>query len=350
MRENHQEPQPTLDAAIEQRKRMRMRRRRLLYLRRGLILFCGAAILALVIATPFWIVDGVRRHNADTALQKPDSETKPSMTTAPTKPRIPALDAETVPLEGEVDGTYAVLLDMTEGRVLAAKNANVDANPASITKVMTLLVAVENIENLDEEYTMSWQIINPLWEQGANITGLETGETVRLRDLLYGCILPSGADATIALANYVAGSEEAFAELMNQRAAELGCTNTHFTNTSGLHNRLHKTTALDMALMMAAAMKNPVCAEVLSTRTYTMMPTSHHPDGLPLVSTLFKNLDQSVIMAGKTGYTDQARNTLVTYTKDADGHEYVYVTMDNGGHQAALNDTFNVYRKYCGIE
>lgn len=348
MRGPHQEPQFTLDAAIAQRKQARMRRRRLLYLRRALILVCGAALVALVIATPIWIAKGIRSHRP-----KDETDFVPTTvttTTRTTKPPIPDVDTNTAPLEGKVDGTYAVLLDMTTGRVLAAKNANVAANPASITKVMTLLVAVENIKNLDEEYTMTWQIINPLWEQGANITGLETGETVPLRDLLYGCILPSGADATIALADYVAGSEEAFAELMNQKAVELGCTNTHFTNTSGLHNRLHKTTAMDMALIMAAAMRNPVCAEVLSTREYTMMATDHHPDGLPLISTLFKTLDQSIIKAGKTGYTNQARNTLVTYTIGPNGHEYVYVTMDNSRHQKALADTFAVYKEFCGIE
>ncbi|MBQ7088325.1 MAG: D-alanyl-D-alanine carboxypeptidase [Clostridia bacterium] len=350
MRGTNQEPQPTLDAAIEQRKRMRMRRRRLLYLRRALILLCGAALLALVIAAPIWIVSGLAGRASQT-----DADSTPVVSTTttvprPTEPPVPAVDTHTAPLEGKVDGTYAVLLDMTAGRVVAAKNADVQANPASITKVMTLLVAVENIENLDEEYTMTWQIINPLWEQGASITGLESGETVRLRDLLYGCILPSGADATMALAEYVAGSEEAFAQLMNQKAAELGCINTHFTNSSGLHDRLHKTTAMDMALIMAAAMSHPICAQVLKTAEYTMSPTDHHPDGLPLVSTLFKRLDQSVIKAGKTGYTDQARNTLMTYSEGADGHKYVYVTLDNNGHQNAVTDTLNVYKEFCGIE
>lgn len=344
------EPYQDLDTAIEERRRMRARRRRLLYLRRALIILVAAALLALIIATPIWIVNAVRARARGTESQPAPTTVPTTATTVPTEPPVPAVSEDTAVLDDEVDGTYAVLLDVTDGRVVAAKNADVPANPASITKVMTLLVAVENIADLDEEFTMSWTIINPLVAQGANITGLETGESVPLRDLLYGAILPSGADATIGLATYVAGSEEAFAERMNQRAAELGCTNTHFTNTSGLHDGEHKTTAMDMALMMAAAVKNPVCLEVLSTRDYTMTATEHHPDGLPLVSTLFKNMDQSVIRAGKTGYTDQARNTLVTYTVGADGHGYVYVTMGNNGHRAALNDTLLVYENYCGVK
>lgn len=337
-----------LDAALERRRRMRARRRRLLYLRRTLLILAMVAIAALVIATPIWIINAVNSHRADVSVDDPAPDAPPTTTTVP-PPRFPAVDADTISLEGKVDGTYAVLLDMTDGCVVAAKNANVAANPASITKVMTLLVAVENIENLSDEYTMSYTIINPLWEQGASITGLESGETVTLNDLLYGCILPSGADATIALANYVAGSEEAFAALMTRKAMELGCTNTHFTNSSGLHDRDHKTSAMDMALIMAAAMENEVCRRVLSTREYVMTPTDHHPEGLTMLSTLFKTLDQSVIKAGKTGYTAQARNTLVTYTKGADGHEYVYVTMDNSNRQAAVNDSLTVYKDFCGI-
>ena len=344
------EPYQDLDAAIEERRRMRARRRRLLYLRRTLIILVAAALLALVIATPFWIVDAVRNHKQKGGQLSEPTALTTTATTAPTQPPIPAVNEETTVLGGELDGTYAVLLDVTDGRVVAAKNADVPANPASITKVMTLLVAVENIANLEEEYTMSWTIINPLVAQGASITGLETGESVPLRDLLYGTILPSGADATVALATYVAGSEEDFARLMTQRAAELGCTNTNFTNSSGLHDSAHKTTAMDMALIMAAAMQNPECRKVLSAREYTMTPTDHHPDGLPLLSSLFKRTDQSVIKAGKTGYTGQARNTLVTYTVGADGHEYIYVTMANNGHQSALNDTLKVYRDYCGLE
>ena len=345
MRESYED----LDAALEKRRRMRARRRRLLYLRRTLLILAMVAIAALLIATPIWIIEAVIAARTDAPVEEPAPTAPITTTTTAPPPRFPAVDSETISLDGKVDGTYAVLLDMTDRCVVAAKNANTPANPASITKVMTLLVAVENIEDLYDEYTMSYTIINPLWEQGASITGLESGETVTLNDLLYGCILPSGADATIALANYVAGSEEAFAQMMTQKAIELGCTNTHFTNSSGLHDRDHKTSAMDMALIMAAAMENEVCRRVLSTREYVMTPTDHHPEGLTVLSTLFKTLDQAVIKAGKTGYTAQARNTLVSYVRGTDGHEYVYVTMDNSNRQAAVTDSLKVYKDFCGI-
>ena len=347
--------QKNLDAALEQRRRMRARRRRLLYLRRALILLVAAALLALMIATPFWIVRAVRSRRAET---DPTPSPTPTVTqpVVPEEDPIPMVDADTALLGGSIVSEYAALLDMTDGRVVAAKNADLPANPASITKVMTLLVAVENIADLDTPYTMSWKIIDPPYREGASTTGLETGEVVTLRDLLYGCILPSGADATAALADYVADhevdygeeDEAVFAAMMNRRAAELGATNTYFTNASGLHAREHKTTARDMALIMAEAMKNPVCRQVLTAREYLIPPTPQHPDGLLQTSTMFRHIGSrsTCIVAGKTGFTDQALNTLVTYTK-IDGHEYVFVSMYGNGSDKVLEDTLKVYDIYC---
>lgn len=350
-----------LDAAIERRRQMRIRRRRLLYLRRALILLVCAAVVALLIATPFWIVRGVRNRRSreeDSATDTVPTVTQPTASQS-SEPAIPRVDDSTVLLGGQVQSEYAVLLDMTEGRVVAAKNPYVQANPASITKVMTLLVAVENIPNLDAEYTMSWKIIDPPYREGASTTGLESGETVTLRDLLYGCILPSGADATAALADYVVdhevdygeGDEAAFADLMNQKALELGAQNTHFTNSSGLHDYYHKTTAMDMALIMAAAMKNTTCRQVLMAQEYLIPPTAQHPEGLLLTSTMFDRIGSrdTCILAGKTGYTDQALNTLVSYT-EIGGHEYVFVSMYVNGSDKALEDAHTVYREYCHWE
>ena len=348
-----------LDAAIERRRQMRARRRRLLYLRRALILLVAAALLALMIATPIWIVRGIRNHRRPDAGSQTDTKPTATRPVAPPEPEdtIPAIDEHTVTLGSQIVSEYAVLLDMTEGRVVAVKNPNVQANPASITKVMTLLVAVENIPDLDAPYTMSWKIIDPPYREGASTTGLETGETVTLRDLLYGCILPSGADATAALADYVAdhevdygeGDEATFAEMMNRKALELGAEHTHFTNSSGLHSMYHKTTAMDMALIMAAAMANPVCREVLSAREYLIPPTPQHPEGLLQTSTMFKHIGSryTCVQAGKTGYTDQALNTLATYTS-INGHEYVFVSMFANGSDKALEDAHTVYREYCG--
>lgn len=348
---------------LQPNRRIFMRRRRLLYVRRALLLLTCAAILALLIATPFWIINGVRdsRKNRDRAKEPTPDTSANDSTDTDEQDRIPAVDEDTVLLGGTIQSEYAVLLDMTDGRVVAAKNPNVKANPASITKVMTLLVAVENIPDLDATYTMSYHVTNHV-ASDASVTGFTSGDQMTLRDLLYGCVLPSGADAAVALAHYVVGdrastiaeAEALFAEMMNARAAQLGATNTNFVNTSGLHHKDHKTTAMDMALIMEAAMRNETCRQVLMADHYSSIATQSLPPnrlaGGEWRSTLFTSwlgADRYGIVAGKTGYTDQAFHTLATYTMGADGHEYVLVTMNVNGISKAVGDARTVYETYC---
>lgn len=356
-----------LDEALLRRRRMRARRRRLLYLRRALILLCGAAILALMIATPIWIVRAVR--NARDDRDAADAKTPPQSDSSPqdsvdTTVKIPDVDESTVVLGSEVGSEYVVLLDMTDNRVVAAKNAHGQANPASITKVMTLLVAAENIVDLDAEYTVPWQVTTYVasMDKDASTAGLNSGDVFTMRELLYGCILPSGADAAIALADIVIGgraadlgeAEALFARMMNERAVELGADETNFINTTGLHHTMHKTTAMDMALIMAAAMKNADCRQALmmdqysSEHTLALMP-NQLKDGT-WHSTLFTEWlgnDRYGIAAGKTGYTDQALHTMASYTVGADGHEYVLVTMRVNGRDKAVADARYLFETYC---
>lgn len=344
-------------AAMSERQRMIQRRRRMLHLRRALILLVCAAILFLLIMTPIWIVNAVRdRSEGSWRERKPT----PTVTTTAPSQIDDEEDLPPVSLGSEVQSDYAVLLDVTTGRVIASKNPDVKANPASITKVMTLLVAVENIDNLDAEYTVPWQVTTHV-ALDATRAGLNSGDVFTLRDLLYGCILPSGGDAAVALAHYVSGmdadhvadAEKWFAQRMNERAAELGATNTNFVNVSGLHDRNHKTTAMDMALIMAAAMKNDVCRQVLSTANYSSentlrLPASQLADGT-WHSTLFHSwlgADRHGIVAGKTGYTDQALHTLATYT-EINGHKYVFVSMHVNGSGKAVQDAVTAYNEYC---
>lgn len=342
---------------MSERQRMIQRRRRMLYLRRALILLVCAAILTLLIMIPIWIVNAVRNGSERSGGAKVPSV---SSTVVNPKPTAPPVKQEAVRLGSRVQSDYAVLLDMAEGRVVAAKNADVQANPASITKVMTLLVAVENIKNLDAEYTVPWQVTTHV-ALDATRAGLNSGDVFTLRDLLYGCILPSGGDAAVALAHYVVGDRAAdvaeaeviFAQMMNARAKELGAKNTNFVNASGLHHRDHKTTAMDMALIMAAAMKNDVCRQVLSTANYSSentlrLPAAQLADGT-WHSTLFTSwlgADRHGIVAGKTGYTDQALHTLATYT-EINGHKYVFVSMHVNGSSKAVQDAVTVYSEYC---
>lgn len=249
---------------------------------------------------------------------------------------------------------YAILIDVDEQTVVAEKNGEDRIYPASMTKIMTLIVAVEHITDFNERYTMDFDIVNDAYLAGASIAGFSTGEKVPLIDLLYGAALPSGADATAALARYVAGSEEEFAKLMNEKARSMGLRSTHFENASGLHDKNHYSTPHEMALILEYAMQSPKIAEILSTYTYTTTPTDEHPEGIFLVSTMFKKMrgDESgvaEVIAGKTGYTVEAHNCLASMAQTPEGHRYVLVTASAIGEYAPIFDAIDIYKTYIPL-
>ncbi len=340
--------------------RRRHRRRRWLYrLRQRLIELTAVAVLIAAVAVPIALAVG--RDKTPETSQPPVSEVvDDAVSAAPDKPEEPAvvypvITADTVELGGTVNAEYAVLVDVTENRIVAQKRPDARVYPASVTKVMSLLVAVENATDMTQTYEMSYEFLDALYWQQATVAGFSSGEQVTVKDMLYGCILPSGADATIGLANLLAGSEEAFATMMNAKAADLGLKNTHFVNSSGLHDDDHYTTALDMAVLLAAAMQDDTCREVLSTYQYTTAPTSQHPDGLLLTSTMFSRMygtepEGATIIAGKTGYTTEAGHTMASYAKGDDGHDYIFVSMDGTDKWKATYDAINVLTAFCGPE
>lgn len=250
-----------------------------------------------------------------------------------------------------IDSAYAILIDMDKNEIVASKNGNTKIYPASMTKVMTLIVAVEHITDLDELFTFDYTITDPAYEAGASVAGFLAGESVSLRDILYGVALPSGADATTAVAIRVAGSEAAFAELMNQKAQEMGLTATHFVNASGLHDSDHYSTPHEIAIIMEYAMEIPLLAEILSTYQYTTAVTEQHPEGILLTSTTFSRMrgDEAgncTVIAGKTGYTPEAGQCLVSVAETPDGREYVLVTASASGKYAPIYDAIDVYKNY----
>lgn len=256
----------------------------------------------------------------------------------------------------DIRSEFAILLDVKNNEVLAHKNGDARMYPASMTKVMTLIVAYEHIEDLNETFTFDYTITDPAYKAGASVAGFLSSETVPMLDILYGIALPSGADATTAVAVKVAGGEEQFAALMNEKAQALGLKNTHFVNASGLHDPDHYSTPHDIAIIMRYAMNIPLLAEIMSTYQYVTTPTPQHPDGLLLVSTVFSRMygtepEIAEIIAGKTGYTHEALNCLVSCAETPSGERYILVTgkaisTAQEGNYGAVYDAIHVYKNY----
>lgn len=255
----------------------------------------------------------------------------------------------------------AILVDADTNEIVAGYNYEKKVYPASLTKMLTLLVAAENIQDMDATYKFTSDDIDPLIEDNASRAGFEAGETVTMKDLLYSAILVSGADGTTGLANAVAGSEEKFVELMNAKIQELGLTGTKFVNASGLHNKNHYSTAQDIAVITKEAMDNETCREVLTATKYTTSKTKQHKDGIELTSIVAQRIegyyvdcdgdgeadDGISIEGGKTGFTDEAKYTLSTILDD-NGHTYICVTTKSKDELKSVEDQIAIYEKYLG--
>lgn len=228
--------------------------------------------------------------------------------------------------------------------------------PASMTKIMTALLAIENLSDLDETIAVPEDIFEELTAQDASVAGFNPYEQVTVRDLLYGVLLPSGADACETLARTVGGSEEGFVNMMNQKAEELGLTSTHFENCTGLHNDNHYSTCRDIAILMNECLKSDTFREIVTTEVYTTEATTSHPEGITLYDTMlhrFTSYEMSttlengaVIEGGKTGFTDEAGQCLVSFA-EYEGEEYILVTAeamtDSGSAVDSIADASTVY-------
>ena len=288
------------------------------------------------------------------AHEEPESEETPAPEASSEKTYAPAEVTEnTKTLDLELYSENALLIDLESNTVLVQKNADARIYPASMTKVMTVLVAAEHIENWDETFTMTQSIIDPLFLADASMAGFVHGEEVSMTELLYGAVLPSGAEATEALAIVTAGSEEAFAVLMNEKAQALGLKDTHFVDASGLHDENHYTTLSDMAIIMQAALDNPHCREVLTSVNHTSPATTQNPEGVAMTNRfLYRIRPQQTgnvdIQAAKTGYTAQAMNCCVSYGIMENGRAAICVTAHAWTGDYCIADHLALYGTYCG--
>ena len=160
--------------------------------------------------------------------------------------------------------------------------------PASLTKIVTAIVAVEETADLDASVRISEEMFAALYAEEASMAGFLPGENASLRDLLYGILLPSGAECCIAFAEYIAGSESAFVELMNQKAEELGMKHTHFVNTTGLHDREHYSTVEDISVLLRYALKNQDFREAFTSDRHSVQASEQHPEVLLFTAPCFR--------------------------------------------------------------
>ena len=255
-------------------------------------------------------------------------------------------------LKPEVNANFAILVDADAGLVVVEKNGSAKMYPASMTKVMTLLVACEHITDLSEKLEITQDIVDYVKKEGASNCGFKAGEQVTMLDLLYGLILPSGADAALALVRRIAGSEEQFVALMNQKAQQLGISaTTHFTNCTGLYNDNHYSTAEDMAIIMRAAAQNSVAATILTTRSYTTQANNKRTTGLSFSNLFLKRIDTQTtggqVNFAKTGYVAKAGNCAVSYFTAASGRHYICVTGKTSGAWNVVSAHAALYSQYA---
>lgn len=253
----------------------------------------------------------------------------------------------------DVISTHAILVDESTDRIIAVKGARERIMPASMTKVLTVLVAAEQIpeEKLDDTFTMTLEITDYAYVNDCSSVGFLDGEEVPIRDLFYGTAMHSGGDAALGLAYYVAGSQEAFVEMMNQKLDELGIADsTHFTNCVGLYDEAHYSTAYDMAVIMKAALQNDLCREVMSKHIYTTKPTAQHPEGIEISNWFLRKIEDKdtggEVLCAKTGYVVQSKNCAVSYEMSAGKTPYICVTAGSTSSWRCIYDHVEIYNSY----
>ncbi len=255
----------------------------------------------------------------------------------------------------------AILMELSTGQILYQKNADKKLYPASITKILTAMLTAENCAN-SEVVTFSEAAAHGI-EYGSSTVSTDPGEKLTIEQCLYAIMLESANEVCLGVAEHISGSIEKFVGEMNQRVKELGLKGTHFNNPNGLPDPKHYTTAHDMAVIARAAMDNPTFRKVTATRSYQMPKTNTHKEirywrnhHQMINGYDYPKYEYKYCIGGKTGYTDAAGNTLVTYA-EKDGMELVCVVMkaDNPKYGepneytdtvSLLNFGFEKYKKY----
>lgn len=297
-----------------------------------LILFFGVGITALVLLRRSSQLDmtsaySVKEemygtHGAEISTQKADSFASSY-----------AVSSGNMSLEGVAisDTTKAGLFDLDHGSVMFAQNIHEKSYPASITKIMTAILAFKN-GNMDDIVTIPAEALNQ--ESGSTEIGFQEGDQVTLDELLHGLLIYSGNDAAVAIAQHIGGSVDQFVEMMNQEALELGATNTHFANPSGLQDENHYTTVYDIYLMLQEAMTYPHFLEIAQLSSYNLtcnrgeQEVTFHLDATDQYLTRQVTAPKNVmVLGGKTGTTSDAGSCLALLSQNAYGEPYISIVL-----------------------
>lgn len=253
----------------------------------------------------------------------------------------------------EILSSNVILVNEETDKIVASKGAKERISPASMTKVLTILVAAENIteEQLDDTFVMTREITDYGYINDCSAAGFLDGEEITIRDLFYGTILPSGGDAAVGLATYVAGSHEAFVEMMNEKLRELGLGETsHYTNCVGIYDKEHYSTVYDMAVIMKAAIQNEFCKMILAEHNYNTTATTEHPEGINISNWFLRRIEDydtgGEVLCAKTGYVDESKSCAVSYGTFADGNPYICVTTGARSSWKCIYDHIEIYNEY----
>ncbi len=271
--------------------------------------------------------------------------TEPIVTEEPT---VQTTLPETVNIDlFDINSLHAILIDADTGEVIAEKAGYDKIYPASMTKIMTAIVAIENFNDLNAYVTIPEEAVAAASALGGSTAGFWGGETITALDLLYGILLPSGCECCISAGIIISGSESAFVELMNQKAAELGMTGTHFENATGLHNDNHYSTPNDIAKLMRYAYSNEIFKQVDTTFYHRAI------NGKAFSSTMFTKIHDIYgnadviggrIIGGKTGTTDEAGSCLCSYA-EIYGKRYILCTTNAQYSGLNVADAKTVYNR-----
>lgn len=299
-------------------------------------------------------MENLQQVRLNDAVLAGDSQPDAVATVGPVQPETVFTAHATENTDGfssNIVSSYGIIIDVESSEVLAEKGGWTRINPASMTKVLTLLVAAEHITDFNDTFTMTVDVTDYSFKTGCSNVGFLVGEQIPVMDLFYGTALKSGGDAALGLAVYVAGSHDAFVDMMNAKLEELGLSETtHFTNCIGLYDENHYSTPYDIAVILKEAADNELCRQVLSEHHYITTPTNEHPEGIDISNWFLRRIEDrdthGEVLCAKTGYVDESKNCAASLAADHNGREYICVTAGAYSSWACIGDHMRLYQRY----